>query len=373
MICRKCRKEVPDAPFCCQCGTKQEASKHTKRGNGQGYVWKRGKYWYAQVTLYYVKKTVEGKTEYQRKTRTKGGFETKRDATEYLATLKSAETRIVPRLVDLYADFEAHDLTLLSKSKKSAYKVARGRIEDIIGFRIDALTVQQMQNVVDQYADTFYKARDIKNLLSKLYQKAMPDNYVSQNLALFIKLPEAQESEPVPFTPDEVDKMWAAFADGELFIGYLLLMIYSGMMPGELLACRKDMIYIDKCEIYGCGKKTKTRKQNAIVFADCVRPVVEELIAWQDGEKLVNVHETVWYETYHETVKKIGIRDLPPYSCRHTTGTEAARQNLNAAILQKILRHAKITTSQRYIHLGTEDTHRGVNSIMPNEKTGVAT
>lgn len=364
MICRKCKREVPDGPYCCRCGAKQEA-RRSRRGNGQGYVWRRGASWYAQVTLYSTAELVDGQMKYRQKRKTKGGFATKKEAVEYLTTLKAAETRVVPRLLDLYADFEAHDLPLLSQSKRSAYKVARGRIEDIIGIRIDALTVQRMQTVVDTYADTFYKARDVKNLLSKLYQKAMPDNYVSQNLALFLKLPEAKEAEPVPFSPEEVDKMWQAFADGELFVGYLLLMIYSGMMPGELLDCRKSMIDLDKCEIYGCGKKTKTRKQNAIVFADCVRPVVEELMSWQEGEKLVPVHETVWYDNYHATLQKIGVRDLPPYSCRHTTGTEAARQNLNAAILQKIMRHAKITTSQRYIHLGTEDTHRGVNAIMP--------
>lgn len=365
MICRKCKADVPDAPFCCQCGAKQqEVTKRSKRGNGQGYVWKRGKSWYAQITLYSYKEN----DKRRQKRKTKGGFSTKKDAIEYLTTLKLSDTKAAPKLIDLYADFETHDLPALSKSKRSGYKKARERIDALMGIRIDDLTLRQMQNVIDETCDSFYKARDCKNLLSKLYQKAMPDQYVTQNLSTFISIPVNEESEPVPFTTEEVDKMWAAFADGELFVGYLLLMIYSGMMPGELFACRKDMIDLDKCEIYGCGKKTKTRKQNAIVFADCVRPVVEELIAWKDDDKLVNVHETLWYAEYHEVVKKLGIRDLPPYSCRHTTGTEAARQNLNAAIVQKIMRHAKITTSQRYIHLGTEDAHKGVNVLPKAQK-----
>ena len=364
MICRKCHLEVPDAPFCCQCGSKQETARRSKRGNGQGYVWKRGKSWYAQVTLY----GYEANGKHRQKRKTKGGFTTKKDAIEYITALKLTEVRSVPKLIDLYQNFETHDLPSLSSSKKSAYKKARERIDALMGFKIDTLTVQQMQNVIDANCNSYYTAHDCKNLLSKLYQKAMPDGYVSQNLATFLTMPEFKESEPVPFTQQEVDRLWSAYADGELFVGYLLLMIYSGMMPGELFDCRKDMIDLDKCEIYGCGKKTKTRKQNAIVFAECVRPVVEELINWQDGEKLVNVHETVWYGTYHATLKKIGVRDLPPYSCRHTTGTEAARQNLNAAIVQKIMRHAKITTSQKYIHLGTDDAHAGVN-VLPVANT----
>ena len=123
------------------------------------------------------------------------------------------------------------------------------------------------------------------------------------------------------------------------------------------------MIDFDRCEIYGCGKKTKTRKSNAIVFADSVKPVLQELCALYDSNLLYPRDEKYFYEAYHETTKRIGIRDLPPYSCRHTTGTEAAKQNLNASTIQKIMRHAKITTSQRYIHLGADEAHSGLNSI----------
>ena len=365
MICRKCRQEVTDAPFCCQCGAKQETERRTtKRGNGQGYVYRRGRVWYAQVTLY----SYEANGKHRQKRKTKGGFLTKRDAIDYLVTLKTTSERTPPKLIDLYSSFEQHELISLSSSKQSGYKKARERLDSLMGIRIDCLTVQQMQDIVDQTCDSYYKARACKDLLSKLYQKAMPDQFVSQNLALFITLPDIVEEEPIPFTQDEVDKMWAAYADGETFIGYLLLMIYSGMMPGELLSCRKDMINIDRCEIYGCGKKTKTRKQNSIVFADCVRPVVEELLTLHDGDMLVSMGHNQWYDAYHKSVTAIGIRDLPPYSCRHTTGTEAARQNLNASLVQKIMRHAKITTSQRYIHLGTEDAHKGINVLKKDEK-----
>lgn len=333
-----------------------------------GYVWKRGRYWYAQVTKYSFSETIDGKQVRRRKRATKGGFTTKRDAMLYIETLRTAEPTNAPCLIELYQNFETHELPKLSKSKQDAYKIARRRIDSLMGIHIDELTVANMQGVIDCQGDSYYKARDIKNLLSKLYQLAMPDQYVTVNLTQFLSLPENQEKEADAFTEQEVDRMWEAYADGELFVGYLLLMIYSGMMPGELFSCEKQMIDLEKCEIYGCGKKTKTRKQSAIVFAECVRPVVEELIAWQQGEKLVNVHETVWYDNYHATIQKIGVRDLPPYSCRHTTGTEAARQNINAATIQKIMRHAKITTSQRYIHLGTEDTHRGLSKLPAKQK-----
>lgn len=366
MICRKCKAEVPDAPFCCQCGCPQEAPerKRTRRGNGMGRVYKRGRFWYAQITRYCKEEVVDGKKIMKQPRLTKGGFATKKAALEYIEILKSAPAKQkAPRLIDLYDDWLAHDYPKLSESKQSAYRIARKSIEPIIGMRITDVTTADMQGVIDACGDVYYKARDIKSLFSHLYKKALPDQYVTQNLATYLALPDRNEKEPVPFTSAEVDKMWGAFADGNTFVGYMLLMIYSGMMPGELMDCRKDMIDLEKCEIYGCGKKTKTRKDTPIVFADCVRPVVEELMRWKDGDLLQPQGYTEWYHTFHKVLKEIGVRDLMPYSCRHTTGTEAAKNNISAPIIQKIMRHARITTSQRYIHLSSEDAHNAINSF----------
>ena len=79
-----------------------------------------------------------------------------------------------------------------------------------------------------------------------------------------------------------------------------------------------------------------------------------------------------FYKTYHDTLKSLGVRDLPPYSCRHTTATDAARQNISAATLQQLMRHAKLTTTQKYIHLSSEDARKAVNQMTkPNAKNDV--
>lgn len=370
MICIKCGADVPDAPYCCQCGWKQSNNpeKRTKRGNGQGHVWKRGRVWYAQVTLYSEAKIEDGKKVYRQKRRSKGGFKTKKEALDYLQTLSGPSGRRAPTLLELYNAWEENDLPKLSESKQSGYKKARKRLDDIMGRRIDSLTTAELQELVNREASSYYTARDMKTLLSHLYKKALPDQFVQSNLSQYIVLPSLEEKEAEAFTEEEVKKMWEAFASGETFIGYLLLMIYSGMMPGELFACHKDMIDFDRCEIWGCGKKTKKRKKETpIVFPEFIRPVLAELCEWKGGDMLQPQYETEWYDTYHEEVKRIGVRDLPPYSCRHTTGTEAARLNLSAPVIQNIMRHSKITTTQKYIHLGAEDAHRGVNQLKQAE------
>ena len=299
------------------------------------------------------------------KRRTKGGFKTKREAADYVQILRSPDGRRVPTVLELYQDWEKNDLPKLSDSKKSAYKKARERLDGLMGRRINELTLSELQETVNQESSSFYTARDMKTLMSHIYKKALPDQFVASNLSDFIVLPELEEKEAEPFTADEVQKMWRAFAEGDSFAAYLLLMVYTGMMPGELFACKADMIDFERREIWGCGKKTKKRKKEVpIIFPDFIAPVLETLCgqAGPDGA-LQPMGHNQWYDAYHEATRRIGVRDLPPYSCRHTTGTEAARINLSAPIIQNLMRHAKITTTQRYIHLGSEAAHAAVNQL----------
>ena len=209
-----------------------------KRPNGSGTVFKRGNTWTAQVTLY-TTVTEDGKVK--RKYKTKGGFRTKKDALSYLSALKDSETRKVPTLLELYTVYENNDIPKLSKGRGLAMKKARERIEPIIGRKVDSLTTSDLQTIVNETATTYFTAADVKTLLHQLYKKACADQFVPSNLASYIVCPPKQQEEPQPFTADEVDKIWKAYGDGDEFAGYLLIMIYSGMMPGELLDCKSEM------------------------------------------------------------------------------------------------------------------------------------
>lgn len=297
--------------------------------------------------------------------RTKGGFKTKTEALLYLPQLQDQRiVKKIPTIQELYDQWLAGPYKKLSASKQCAYRIAFGKLEDIQFCRIDLLTIADLQRVVDAKAPTYYPAKDIKTVLSHLYQRAMADQFVTINLSDFLTLPDLDAKERQAFHADEIRMLWDDYTAGNSFTGYILPMIYTGMMPAELLAARKAQInWEGKIIITGAGKKTKTRKETPVVLADIILPVLEDLCQHTKGEKIISINRDNFYTKYHETMARVGCRDLPPYSCRRSTATALALDNIAPSVIQKIMRHSKFTTTQGYIHVDVSPMLDAINQM----------
>ncbi len=370
MVCIKCGAELPEgSAYCNYCGKKQivtAAKKGRKRSNGEGSVYRVGNTWMAEVTYGY--KTVGG---VQRRNRArKGGFRTKAEAIRYLEVMRNEKTvtRQAPTIQRLWEEWQEGPYKKLSKSKQCAYRIAFGKMEDIALARIDFLTVHDLQMVINEKAPTYYPARDIKTLLSHLYKRAMADQFVTQNLSDFVELPDLNATERTAFTEEEIGLFWEDYAAGNRFTGYILLMIYTGMMPGELLEAHKDNVNWQDRMIVGAGKKTGMRKQTPIVLADVIVPVLADLCQHSESDKLITISRDNFYARYHETTERVGCRDLPPYSCRHSTATALALDKIAPSVIQKVMRHARFSTTENYIHVDVSPMLEAVNEMANRRK-----
>ena len=365
MICRKCKMEAPNGKYCALCGAEQEIRTVGKsRGNGQGTAVKRGKSWAAVWTQEVYLDPESGKMKTKR--RWKSGFRTKTAALAYAAAPPEKEQKPVPTLRDYWTAWEKSDYLDLSDSKRGAARIAWKKLGSLAGRRMDTLTIQDLQDCVDAKASTYYPAKDMRTLLSHLFDRAVAEGNARTNLARFVRLPGLEEEEGEPFTEEELHALWDAYGkEQDRVIGLILLMIYTGMMPGEMLKLKADMIDWDRREIIGGGIKTKKRKQTPMVFPELIQPVLEALVESSPSRigYVAGVNKDKFYKLYHQATVSAGVRDLPPYSCRHTTATALALGNIAPSVIQEVMRHAKFSTTQRYIHPDMGSAHAAINSL----------
>lgn len=346
--CVKCKMEIPDGSlFCCWCGKKQIVQRSRTRGNGQGNAYQRGKTWTARWT---EKTYIDENGKLQQKMKTKGGFASKRAALQYAAN-PPKEAKRSCTLREYYKTYQKGDYLSLSNDRQGASDKAFQRLAEIADYEIDSLTIMQIQDVIDHNASTYYTRKDMKTVVSHCYNLAIAEKQTTVNLAKYIKLPVLEEKSPEPFSDVDIKKLWAAY-EKDHFVGFVLVMIYTGMMPGELLRLKKDMIDFNKNEIVKGGIKTKKRKETPMVFPDFLAPLLQSLCAESDSRigNVCCINKDNFYKRYYECLELADVQKLPPYSCRHTTATALASKNIDPFTIKEIMRHTKITTTQRYVH-----------------------
>lgn len=363
MVCRKCKRELPpDALFCLYCGIKLETPRRkSKRGNGLGSAYKRGNSWEARIVVRYD--VVEGTDPPRKKPKwkTKGGFKTKREALEYCAVLKQSYNKPkgdAPQLIDYWNIYSKGELKEIGKSKQSAYKTAWNKIKESIQYRhVDQITVTELREAVSSAASTYYTVKDCKTVLTKLFALAGADGWCSKDLPSYIVMPKLEETERTPFNDDEQAALWKLYESGDIRAAVPLLMVCTGMMPGEIQKLKVEHIDLEHRKIVHASIKTEIRKKSAIYFPEECLPILEDLIANARPNGYLWVrNEKKWYENYYAVLEAAGCRRLEPYSCRHTTATRfAIDKKIAPHTIKRIMRWSTTKMLDRYAHPDEDD------------------
>lgn len=378
MLCPKCHFDNPSAAvFCCQCGRRlaPSARKPKRTGNGTGTAYKHHGSWYAQVIVGYrpLPPLADATEEQNHRQRvpiklTKGGFKTRAEALAYCPILKAGgvvKQIQAPTLSHYWETYQIGAYKNLSKSKQAAYRIAWNRLKSLHDAHMDALTVHLVCQVVDDTCSTYYPARDCKSLLTTLFNLAAADGYCNKDIPSFITLPKLEETERTPFSDTEQAALWKLYESGDLRAAIPLLMIYTGMMPGEAMKLRAEHIHLDTRQIIGAGLKTAVRRKSPIVLADNILPLVQDLLdnaqpsgfIWKQAE-----HD--WYADYYAALQAAGCRRLTPYSCRHTTATVLAiSEGIAPQTVKKVMRWSTSKMLDRYAHPDHADAIDAVNTI----------
>ncbi len=369
MLCPRCARSIPDdAALCCYCGRNiviPRPSKVHQRPNGSGTAFKTKSGWVAQVTVG-LKTMADGRVQPIR--RSKFGFRTRAEALAHCPTLLVEKTgsKTVPDLLSYWKTYKTGELLKLSDSKQTAYEIAWKKLSSIQYRPVDTLTVADLRAVVAAKAPTHYPARDMKTLLSHLFRLAGADGFVNKDLPDFIILPDANERERTPFSAEEQAALWKVYDAGDRRAAVPLIMIYTGMMPGELQNLKLDMIDLDNQRITGVGLKTKVRRESPVYLPDAIIPVIASEMENSSSKSGYLLSRTTdkFYSDYYAVLEAAGCRRLEPYCCRHTTATALAiTEGIAPQTVKKIMRWSTTRMLDRYAHPDDAAAREAINTL----------
>lgn len=264
---------------------------------------------------------------------------------------KRKDPGYIPTFIELADLFEEEHFPTIKEQTQRSYRAARGKCSTIAFKAVSDITYTDLQEVVN--AAKASTQAILRVYLNLVFKEALRREYIDRNPAELLKVAKTEKSTiHYRFTSDEIRKLWTV-ADTPAG-AFVLLMIYSGMMPEELRNVTKTMIDLKAQTITGAGAKTEKRKDTPIVFPEFICPVIESLVT--EDDRLFPYGKEQMYRLYRNCLERIGIDYKPPYSCRHTTATALVEAEASPELIKEVMRHAKLETTQRYIHPSTGAT-----------------
>jgi len=303
--------------------------KSKTRGNGTGTVYQLpNKTWRAEVTLGYTEDDYK-----KRSKRTKQGFKTKKEALEYLPTLRgSAKKEKKITFKALYDKWlPTHDA---DKSTINCYKAAYKHFEPLWFMKIQDVDVDDLQECIDESNMGKQTRRNMKTLCGLMYKYGIPRNLVPDklNLADYLKVTGEYGPSKRALTDIEVEKIRLACGKVE-YADYIYCMIYTGFRLGEFLAL--DIADYNREERYVTGgSKTEAGKNRDVTISPKIQPIIDGLIGGRtSGPIFVNKATKRAFsvsgfreDCYYPTLEAAGIcspkeNRLTPHTCRRTFAT----------------------------------------------------
>jgi integrase len=265
-----------------------------------------------------------------------------------------------PTFEDIWKKLLNNDLAHLTNRAMMNYRVSFNHFEKLHNRKIDTIKLADIQPYFDELMNkgtSQSKMNNMKIVLNYIFKYACKYDYIEKNYAEYVQfretLNEDKKKKKSPYTKEVIKKLFKN--DNDIIAQSILVMIYTGMRPSELLQLKKENIHLNARYIIG-GIKTKNGINRIIPIHECIVKYVKNIM----NSELIGMKYSTYLYQYNQFKKTQKFKSTP-HSGRHTFATLANEYNLNEFLVKRIMGHsAKDLTKDVYTHV---DTQRLIDEI----------
>jgi tyrosine recombinase XerC len=220
-------------------------------------------------------------------------------------------------------------------------------------------------------------SRKISSIRS-FYKFLLKDGVIDKNPLITLELPKVDKKLPTFLTEEEVMKLLNSPNDKTL-LGFrdklILTFLYStGMRVSEIISLKLSQLDLDKGEVIITGKG---KKERVIFITQELKEMINEylkrrkknsnvLFINRNGMPLTDKGIRLIVEKYAKKV--VPYKKVTPHTLRHTFATHLLTNGADLRVVQELLGHSKLSTTQIYTHLTKENLKKIYENFHPHSK-----
>ncbi|MCK9479184.1 MAG: tyrosine-type recombinase/integrase [Firmicutes bacterium] len=317
-----------------------------------------------------------------------GYYATKAEALQALAEYNANPYDIPSDITfaEVYDKWSERKFEEISRSNINGYQASYKLCNGIESIRFVDIKLSHLQGAVDSSGKNYPTLKKLKILFNQLFDYAVKNEIIGKDkhIVEYVDIGKAVKSDKhFRFTDSEINTMWA-WAEKNEYIQVILMLIYSGVRPGEMFNVKKQSVNLEEKSFY-IEKGKNDNAVRKVPIHDKVFPFfqhwmqksdTEYLITQLNGKKILfdtnhgQYTETYWKPLltdmgilqYRNAVNE--IKDHTPNDTRHTFTTMWKEKQLDEAMRRKIQGHSgKGIGEMVYTHFEFEKLRTELNKL----------
>ncbi|MCR8980121.1 tyrosine-type recombinase/integrase [Brevibacillus laterosporus] len=259
---------------------------------------------------------------------------------------------------------------------------------------VDEVTLDHFRSYVRHCLDRGLAAGTVNvrvRALKAMFNRLVREGAITENPTTHLQKLRDDEKVLRVFGTSEIKRL-LSYIDKGTFAGFrdycaILLAYDSGLRSCEINSLELNDVDFDNHVILLPGAKNKNRKTRAVPISPSMAKLLKQLVAetrefFGSGVRLVFVNnngnsmsDSRLRSRMHEYGKRSGLNEtfrVSPHTLRHSFATNFLLNGGNIVTLSKILGHADVSTTKRYLNLSHDDITHAHSKYTPLNEIAVS-